>query len=328
MGKRKNREYSSDSGASSDSEEVLKSKKSKKSSKKSKKNKSKKKKRRHSSSSESSESDAWVEKNVDKEPSPVPPEKVMLPPVERDDWMSSGKFFLPTFSKEKKESKSAVEKAKHLAYDPATSSRELNPYYRTGEGGMPTFQKPKDDYDDYGRNVSRQSSSGGNWRKPKQEAARSRSRSRSRSPVEKPRTMLPARAKTSEAPASSHSDFLTDQQLNEIGAKMIKAELMGNESLAAKLKDKLDRAKAFKDSPQHREEEQVVLSITNAAGTSRPAVESERRPPDKRSKKNKRVETHEDGERTKYYPDDGNYDIKQMVRVTTAHNVIIINKII
>lgn len=316
MGKKKNREYSSDSEASSDSEPIEKSRKHKKSSKKSKKSKSKKKKRKHSSSSESnSEPDAWVERNVDKPPSPVA-EK----PKQRDDWMSADNFFLPTFSKEKKPTKSAAEKAKLDVYDPATSSRELNPYYKTGEGGMPSFQRPKDsdDFDEYGR-MSRktaQSSSSGGWRKSRREE---KSKSRSRSPIEKPRIMLPARPEPHEitGTSASHSDFLTDQQMNEIGAKMIKAELMGNDALAQKLKDKLERAKAFKGSgkapPVSSDREQVVLSITNAAGVSRPANkgESSHRPQDK--KKNKRVETHQDGERTKYYPDDGKYDIKQMV---------------
>lgn len=331
MGKHKSREYSSsDSEASSDSEPVEKSRKHKKSSKKSKKHKSKKKKRHHSSSNESnSEPDAWVEKNIDKKPSPPP-----VAQKQRDDWMSADNFFIPTFAKEKKPTKSAAEKANLATYDPATSSRELNPYYKTGEGGMPSgnslpcFQRPKDsdDYDDY-RNTSKrteQSSSGG-WRKSRQEKRRSRSsssssKSRSRSPVEKQRTFLPARPEPHEIGiTASHSDFLTDQQMNEMGAKMIKAELMGNEALASKLKDKLEKAKAFKSSgkapPSSAEKEKVVLSITNAAGVSRPANQREdstRRPHDKK-KKNKRVDTHEDGERTKYYPDDGKYDIKQMV---------------
>lgn len=241
--------------------------------------------------------------------------------------MSADKFFLPTFSKAKQQTKSAMEKSSHEIYDPATSSRELNPYFKTGEGGMPSFKKPKDDdNDDYREHRIPKSSqnSSSSWRKSRHEATdrRERSRSRSKSPVQKERIMLPIRPppkddSTPDGVTTSHSDFLTDEQMNEIGAKMIKAELMGNESLAKKLKGKLDRARTFKSSgkapPQSREKDQVVLSITNAAGVSRPATQedSRRRPQDK--KKNKRVETHQDGERTKYYPDDGKYDIKQMV---------------
>ena len=348
MGKTsKKHEYSSDSEASSDSVEVIKSKKHKKSSKKSKKHKSKKKKRDNSSSS--SESDAWVEKNIDnKSPSPAPKDEGEK--KQRDDWMSADNFFIPTFTKEKQQTKSAADKGAHEAYDPATSSRELNPYYKTGEGGMPSFQRPKehddDNYGSYTRNSAAHSSSSGNWRKSRPEDNRretqvnsrmdshrrsqsrsySSSRSRSPTPEEKPRVMLPAKPTPEDTgTVASHSDFLTDEQMNEIGAKMIKAELMGNETLAAKLKGKLDRAKAFKTSGKAppvklREKEQVVLSITNAAGVSRPAAkrgDTSRRPQDKK-KRTKRVETHEDGERTKYYPDDGKYDIKQMVSSSPA----------
>lgn len=335
MGKKKVREYSSNSQASSDSEELQKSKKHKKSSKKSKKHKSKKKKRQSSSES-NSEADNWIEKNVDKSPSPPP----AASQTQRDDWMSADKFFIPTFSKEKPQTKSALEKSSHQTYDPATSSRELNPYYKTGEGGLPSFQRPKDfdDYGDYRRSSAKTAQSSGNWRKPRPEQTSSR-RSRSRSPMARsrhdssssssksrsrsPRIMLPAKPEVSEPAGvtASHSDFLTDQQMNEIGAKMIKAELMGNTSLASKLKDKLERAKAFKGSgkapPQAREKEKVVLSITNAAGTTRPATQREdpKRHPQDKKMKNKRVDTHEDGERTKYYADDGKYDIKQMVRL-------------
>lgn len=341
--KKKKREYSSDSDNSSDSEPIKKSKKHKKSSKKAKKHKSKKK--RHQSSS-SNESDAWVEKNVDKESSPAL--KTIVEKTQREDWMSADNFFLPTFTKEKQPTKSANEKANLVVYDPATSSRELNPYYKTGEGGMPSFQRPKDDDDHFDRRQSsyrqNQSSSSSNWRKSRQEVtreetrtqrrrspSRSRSRSQSRSvsrsrsnsresPEVARKVMLPARPEPKSEISASHSDFLTDEQMNTMGAKMIKAELTGNTELAEKLKGKLDRAKAFKTSgkaaPKPREKEEVVLSITNAAGTTRPATQHERssqRPQDR--KKNKRVETHEGGERTKYYPDDGKYDIKQMVNL-------------
>lgn len=342
MGKsKKKREYSSDSDPSSDSEEIEKSRKSRKQSKKSKKSKSKKKKRERSSSSSSSNSeDAWIEKNVDKSPSPE------VQKTQREDWMSADNFFLPTFSKEKPQTKSSMEKSNHQVYDPATSSRELNPYFKTGEGGMPSFQKPKDDDDEDYRNTRRvkssQSASSGGWRKSRQETSerrRERSRSRSNSPIQKERLMLPAKPTQTETDqlktegtTASHSDFLTDEQMNEIGAKMIKAELMGNESLANKLKGKLERAKAFKSSgkapPQSREKDHVVLSITNAAGVTRPATQGEdskRRPQDK--KKNKRVETHQDGERMKYYPDDGKYDIKQMVNTLNNEFNYLINVI-
>lgn len=324
--KNKSGEYSDDSDDNTDSDEIEKKKKHKKSSKKHKKHKSKKKRRSSSSESSKSEQDEWIEKKTDEKDSP---------PKQRDDWMSAESFHLPTFSREKKVDTKVVEKPKFEVYDPATSSRELNPYFKTGEGGMPSFQRPKeDDDDDYHGYRRRKSpprmsdysrSSGGNWRKSQREEnemsrkrkspSRSRSRSRSKSPIIQ-RQMLPAKPEIQE-PSTDHSDFLTDQQMNEIGAKMIKAELTGNAKLAEKLKLKLERAKLFKttSSSTPRQKESVVLSVITPAGTSRPIKDDGDRNQrkDDRKKKTKRVETHVSGERMQYYPDDGKYDIKQMV---------------
>lgn len=326
--KKKSREYSSESEASSDSDEIEKRKKHKKSSKKHKKHKSKKK-RKHSSSDPESQQDEWCEKNADEKP-PKSPQA----PVQRDDWMSAEGFMLPTFSKERKETKTVAEKSAHVEYDPATSSRELNPYFKTGEGGMPSFQRPKDDDDDYfnsrgafHRSSTQRSSTSGGWRKSQRdepEVVRRRESPPRRSESPPPRQLLPAKPpETQPEPEMSAeaSDFLTDQQMNEIGARMIKAELMGNAKLAAKLKDKLDRAKAFKSTvgtrPKARtEKESVVLSVPTPSGMSRPVRENDertRRKDDPKKKKVKRVETHMDGERMSYYPDDDKYDIKQMV---------------
>lgn len=308
MGKSKKREYS-DSESSEAEERIKKSKKREKKSKKSK-HKSKKKKRHRSESSEGSSSNSeesgWVVKNIDEKQ-----------PVEsrRDDWMTSAdSFSLSTFTKEKTEKKPIKDPA-YEAYDPATSTRELNPYFRTGEGGLPSnFKRPKDDDDDYGVSYTSSRSTKSNWKKSRDvEEEEERRKSPSPEPVER-KVMFP------EKPPSvtlEHSDYLSDAQMNELGAKMLKAELTGNTKLAEKLKEKLERAREYKKNnknlPQKAKEEKVVLSLPTSSGMSRPV--QEREPRDRRQvdkKKNKRIETHEGGERTKYYPDDGKYDIKQM----------------
>ncbi|CRL01766.1 CLUMA_CG014982, isoform A [Clunio marinus] len=325
MGKTK-REYSSDSHSSSDSFKTKNKRKDKKHSKKKSKKHKSDKKRKHDSSS-GDQSDAWIEHNVDKK---IPEAKN----VQRDSWMSSDNFFLPTFSKEKSNSnKSATETAQHLVYDPATSSRELNPYYKTGECGMPStfpsFKKPNelDDYESYReRDSVLKSAPANSWRKPRNEEGVQKPWSGSKcseSPMEKIETMPPEKSdsfkKNETMDSHSTTDILTDLQMNEIGAKMIKAELIGNFALAEKLKKKLERAKMLASSsktlPQDSLKGKVILTNTGSAGTCRPLVEDKnkgRRPQEGR-KKSKNVETHEDGERTKYYPDDGKYDIKQMM---------------
>jgi Protein similar to CwfJ C-terminus 1 len=110
---------------------------------------------------------------------------------------------------------------------------------------------------------------------------------------------------------ADYSDYLSDAQMNELGAKMLKAELTGNTKLAEKLKMRLEKAREFKKSERiPSKKDQVVLSLPTASGVSRPI--EERTKPQDRNQKRKRVDTHEAGKRSRYYPDDDKYDIKQM----------------
>lgn len=308
MGKKK-KEFSSDSDSS-------RPKKHKKSSKKSK---HKKKKRRHSSTSESEE---WIEKKNNETNSSPKHNR------DRDLWMDN--FCIPTFSKDKQQLRAKDKVDTVQNYDPSNSKLELNPFYKDGGSGMPNFKRPDDDEDfemSY-RKATKSSDSSGNWRKTVSlDRLNQKIRSRSNSPSGIDDSKMKNLARTSSKTDSmgvlpKPSDFLTDQQMNEIGAKMIKAEMLGNKSLYEKLKAKLDHAKAVKNAPS--EKESVVLTITNASGTCRPAKQDElsQTPNHDKKRKTKRIETHVSGERTQYYPDDGRYDIKQMVRF----NKRIVNK--
>ncbi|KAL1373711.1 hypothetical protein pipiens_018499, partial [Culex pipiens pipiens] len=217
-----------------------KSKKPKKEKKHKKKESHKKRDRRSSGSSSDSGSDRsfggrdeWVEKVL------PAAESKQQPKVEREDWMNS--MLIPTYSKEvkTKEDKKPTEQ-----YDPKTSVRELNPHWRDGGSGLPSFRRPVDDDedDDYGgrQTFARESGTGrdsgrsGGWRKHQeaQDVA--------------PRKVEVDVVKPAETPSGDDGMFLTDQQLNDLGAKIIKAEIMGNNELAASLKDKLEKAKAYR----------------------------------------------------------------------------------
>ena len=181
-------------------------------------------------------------------------------------------------------------------------------------GGLPSFQKPKED-DEYERSYSSNSNnkkSSGGWRKNKQtedfqDIRRSNSRSSS------PELQLKQHTEVLKLP---EGPLLTDQQINELGAKMIKAEIMGNSSLAAELKAKLEAAKEMRLHSRNdpKQPEAVILTLTNAAGTSKPIQDRKTDKNDRNAKKNKRVDTHAKGERTSYYADDNDQrDIKSMV---------------
>lgn len=323
-----------------------------------------KKKRKHRSSSNASDSsnsdgEEWVEKSTcssSSKPTVTETETKSISPIVRDDWMSG--MSLGTFTKKDVDDKPKPERKDIDSYDPSKSARELNPFWKNGGTGLPTFQKPTSDSDDDTRRKvarhhvhSARHDRKGNWRKKseQQSASRHRSKSRSRTPERRrpkdrrrSRTRSPVQ-KTSPPPpppnesraeqsASSHLNFLTDAQMNELGAKIIKAEIMGNDDLAQTLKVKLEAARSYRQT--HKEEvlarkseqmlheqhtklqaETVLLTTTNSKGASRPVhLNSEQWGGRQgRKTKSKKAETHVDGDRVRYFADDDKYDIKQMV---------------
>ncbi|XP_031629109.1 CWF19-like protein 2 homolog [Contarinia nasturtii] len=320
-----------------------------------------KQKRKHfsdasSSSSSDSESDeeSWVEKDKhDENHSQHAEEKKVAAPLQRDDWLS-GFSSIPTFSKSKEERKKDERKGID-AYEPGKCARELNPYWKDGGDGLPkAFAKPKYESDDDEQDQRRVYQSKpnhrerqSNWKKktepststttqdraPRREPQRRSSSSSSSSDAS--RSPSPAPASEPSKPQASRQDFLTDQQMNELGAKLVKAEIMGNDELANELKEKLDRARKYRTEHKSEvmaksferraggaqkkqdKEDSVVLSTTNSKGMSRPVAKF-RDDSDLwggragRKVKKQKVETHADGERVRYFADDDRYDIKQM----------------
>lgn len=344
-----------------------KSKKEKKSKKKKKEKKHKK--RKDSSGTESSEeellskkqrkkhyssdSDEWVEKGIDTKLTQRSGPEVSVvqdnaAPLQRDNWMSG--ILIPTYSKnvvpKKEAERSAIDK-----YNPSTSSRELNPFWKNGGSGLPTFKKPINDSDDESDPRSdrsnafrKESTSLGNWRKDKTYKNDDRSRSRDfQKPIpskSRHRSSSGSCSEKEEAivePETSKSltvDFLTDQQMNEMAAKIIKAEIMDDNEMAQNLRNRLDKARKYRDShmndvrnkaPQGRNKKEdgddILLTTTSESGLSKPlkrhgAAKYQKDDPwggRSSKKKQPKVQTHAAGERVRYFADDDKYDIKEMV---------------
>ncbi|KAL4230580.1 hypothetical protein ACF0H5_010958 [Mactra antiquata] len=122
--------------------------------------------------------------------------------------------------------------------------------------------------------------------------------------------------------------ILSEKEMNDLGAKIVKAEIMGNEEQAAKLKAQLEAAReAKKNAPnipssegQGRNQEDddfVTLTRTDRSGLARPVPES-KHPAEsggKRRRKKQKVETHvgKEGERERYFDDDDKFDLKTLV---------------
>ncbi|XP_074650677.1 CWF19-like protein 2 [Tubulanus polymorphus] len=135
--------------------------------------------------------------------------------------------------------------------------------------------------------------------------------------------------------------ILGEQEMNAIGAKIIKLELMGQQDMADKLKSQLDLARQLKTNVASSSSQQTsrvrsekeeasddnvaVLMRSDRSGNVRPlpSRDTPQEPKGGRRKKQK-VATHDvEGDRERYFADDDNYDLKQLVereRLGTAED--------
>lgn len=126
-----------------------------------------------------------------------------------------------------------------------------------------------------------------------------------------------------EPPKEQEAPILTETEMNAIGAKIIKAEIMGNTALVNELKEKLARAKDAKalnektkaEMGESVREETVILTKTDSKGFTRPlesSVVSAKHDRGDRRRKSK-VDTHgKDGKRERYFADDDKLSLKEM----------------
>lgn len=99
--------------------------------------------------------------------------------------------------------------------------------------------------------------------------------------------------------------LLTESEMNALAAKIVKAEIMGNDELAAEIKAKLDAAKAVRA-------EMVAKGLN--PDNPEPETVIKLKGGDVRQKRKKtKVETHsKGGDRVRYFGDDDRYDLKQL----------------
>ncbi|XP_078102467.1 CWF19-like protein 2 [Sander vitreus] len=150
-----------------------------------------------------------------------------------------------------------------------------------------------------------------------------------------------AAATTSRSESDSEEDegeeeeelpLLSEEEMNKLGAKLVKAEIMGNAAMVEKLKSQLDAAHKAKESHIARkklqetaklkqvtghssEDQEILLFRTDQSGRAWPvSAPSGPQEPHGGRRKKKAIETHVDGERVRYFQDDDNVGLKEMVR--------------
>ncbi|XP_069739588.1 CWF19-like protein 2 isoform X1 [Phaenicophaeus curvirostris] len=120
---------------------------------------------------------------------------------------------------------------------------------------------------------------------------------------------------------------LSEEEMNRLGARIVKAELMGDMELASKLQAELEDARKLKEAQgqisaksgreasSHQEDEQVVLVRTDQSGRSWPVTASaEPQEPKGGRRKRQMVPTHVDKERVRYFQDDDSMNLEDLVR--------------
>ncbi|KAH8270675.1 hypothetical protein KR044_005247, partial [Drosophila immigrans] len=278
-------------------------KKHHKKSRKSSKHSSKKDKKRRKQSESDSEEEEQKKKDQEEPASAA---------LQRDNWMTDNDAFsLKTFAKQRKEPRKANAEHQQNKYDPAQSSRELNPYWQRNGTGLPGFQRPAEE-ESARPNEEQRRQQAPKWQKAGAAAAVEECRKEHKEEPEQ-------QVEQSEQPTA----LLTDEQLNALAARALKAELKQKTQLAAELNQQLQQARKLREeagpmqpkrnTSRGKEEKHVLLTCSDASGNVRPLLHSaSSSKPDTKQQKKRRVETHEAGERVRYFADDDRYDIKQM----------------
>ncbi|KAM6146999.1 CWF19-like protein 2 isoform 2-T3 [Phoenicopterus ruber ruber] len=120
---------------------------------------------------------------------------------------------------------------------------------------------------------------------------------------------------------------LSEEEMNRLGARIVKAELMGDMELASKLQAELENARKLRDTQgqipaksgreasSRQEDEQVVLVRTDQSGRAWPVTApTEPQEPKGGRRKRQMVPTHVDKERVRYFHDDDSMNLKDLVK--------------
>ncbi|KAM6098555.1 CWF19-like protein 2 isoform 3-T3 [Theristicus caerulescens] len=119
---------------------------------------------------------------------------------------------------------------------------------------------------------------------------------------------------------------LSEEEMNRLGARIVKAELMGDTELASELQAELENArklretqgqipaKSGREASSRQEDEQVVLVRTDQSGRAWPVTAPTEPQEPKGRRKRQMVPTHVDKERVRYFQDDDSMNLQDLVK--------------
>ncbi|XP_076291702.1 CWF19-like protein 2 [Lasioglossum baleicum] len=104
--------------------------------------------------------------------------------------------------------------------------------------------------------------------------------------------------------------------LNKLGAKIVKAEIMGDTKLVAELKIQLKEARKLATNAirlnESEKDQTVILTRTDMKGVTRPLEHRNQSTDSSRNTKRKTAQTHTAGKRTLHYFDDDKYSLQEL----------------
>uniref|UniRef100_A0A672Z521 CWF19-like protein 2 n=1 Tax=Sphaeramia orbicularis TaxID=375764 RepID=A0A672Z521_9TELE len=117
-----------------------------------------------------------------------------------------------------------------------------------------------------------------------------------------------------EGEEEEEAPLLSEEEMNKLGAKLVKAEIMGNKVrrlLICQMQKMILKTLADRSS----EDQEVLLFRTDQSGRAWPVnAPSGSQEPHGGRRKKKPIETHVDGQRVRYFQDDDNMGLMEMVR--------------
>ncbi|XP_041851108.1 CWF19-like protein 2 isoform X2 [Melanotaenia boesemani] len=146
-----------------------------------------------------------------------------------------------------------------------------------------------------------------------------------------PQDSVPTRTE-SESEEEEEIPLLSEEEMNKLGSKLIKAEMMGNQAMVEKLKSQLEAAHKAKENhairkkqhemaksnqvtAQSSKDQELLLFRTDQSGRAWPVKgPSGPQEPHGGRRKKKPIETHVDGQRVRYFQNDDNVGLQEMVR--------------
>ncbi|XP_051162571.1 CWF19-like protein 2 [Leptopilina boulardi] len=242
----------------------------------------------------------WLKKSLQRAKEMASEKGIPLEQVAAERWGSLENILSMINEAEKMNSKS------HRRFDKFSDSRDYHHKRQHNSNERSAFKKPKAD-DSYSFSSSKRDSSGPKkWQKPE---IREKLLKEKYESIEASKKNL-----SSNHEINSDNEILTEEEMNKLGAKIVKAEIMGNNELAAELKLKLQKARETRKLESTRDkEETVILTRTDAKGVTRPLEpRADSSDSSKERKRKKMVQTHSSGERVRYFADDDKFSLNEM----------------